>query len=343
MVLTKGIADPAEVHSIPLEISIMEGLEPIADWENTPKPYAKESVEMQELRRLEDIVLDYGDCYYVTDRASMAQGLFKRIIEMCGICNCKIDIITNARSDCTCYLPPKYKGKGRKPKRGHAFKIFSLFKDKEGEFIRTTEYLYGKEEEIYYYSGVFHWGQEWNGELLFVLCKSSRGHIVLACTDLNMDPLDVIILYSLRFGTIEEDFKWYKGDFAGMGFRFWSTVHPHLSHFRKKAEGHVLSEVCSEIVKKKLIKLLKREEAYMQTAFIAIGIVKTIAMNQPVGGIIQKAKPKRTYTQNKVSSADVQYFLRQNRSEIMKKYKKHEVIKHIRRRQRKERSYHEYL
>ena len=211
------------------------------------------------------------------------------------------------------------------------------------KFKKATVILYGKEEEISYYSGVYRWGKEWNGELLFVLCKSTKGCIALACTDLSMAPLDVIRLYSLRFGTIEEDFKYYKGDFSGMSFRFWSTVHPHLSHFRKKAEGHILSEIKSQKTRKKLLKLLKREETYMQTAFIAFGIVKYIAMNQPIGGIIQKAKSKRRFTQNKVSTTDVQYFLHENQVAMMKKYKSHEVIEHIRRRQRKRKKYHEYL
>ena len=341
-VLVKGISTPSEIHSIPLEISIMEGLGPVADWDDSPKPYAKESVEMQELRRLEDIVKDYGDCYYVTDRASMAQGLFSYIRETRHSCNHKVDMITNAKSDCVCYPLPEYCGKGRKPKRGKGFKIFSLFETKKAEFKHSTEYLYGKLEEISYYSSIFLWGKEWNGQLLFVLCKSSKGTIVLACTDLTMSPLDVITLYSLRFGTIEEDFKYLKDGFSGIGFRFWSMVHPHLSHFRKKTEGHILADVTSAKRQKKLLKLLKREESYMQIVLIAFGIAKYIAMNQTIGGAIQMSKPKRTYTSNKVSTSDVQYYLRLHQRGIQKKYKKHEVIHHIMKRQASKKA-HEYL
>ena len=342
VVLVKGIVTPSEIHSFPLEISIMEGLGPIADWENTPKPYAKESVEMQELRRLEEILKDYGDCYYVTDRASMAQGLFSYIEKIRINTKQQVDMITNAKSDCTCYPFPEYCGKGRKPIRGKAFKIYSLFETKKKEFKHSTEYLYGKMEEISYYAEIFLWGREWNGPLLFVLCHSSKGYIVLACTDLSMEPLDEIRLYALRFGTIEEDFKSYKNDLTGMGFRFWSMVHPHLSHFRKATEGHILEEITTSQEQQMLLQLLKREESYMQIVFIAFGILKYIAMHQPVGGYVQKTKVKRTYTKNRVSTLDVQYYLSLYKTELLKKYRKHEVVEHIMERQASRRV-HKYL
>lgn len=334
--LVQSKINQAEVLSMPIEIRLLDGLDPVADWEHTSHPRAKESLEMQSLHRLEYYIPKIGDTYFVADRASMSQDLFaecKAISERTGY---KVDLITNAKRDAVGYEFPVYCGIGRPPIRGNKVELAKLFISRKNEFRRKRAFLYGKHQTIRYYSTKLIWGLKRNIPILFVLCIMEDGRrIILASSDTKMHPTDVIRLYGNRFGSIEEDFKVFKNEFGGMNYRFWTTSMPHLSHFRSAEAPHILESVADEDDRVKVLKAVKAGELYMQSAFIAMGFVKMIAAQQTINGPVQMFTRKRTYTTRKVSEADVCEFIRENDDVIFYKYRNHPIISFILNRQRK--------
>ena len=69
--------NPAETLSMPIELRILDGLDPVSQWPGTSHPFADEPLEMQSFHRLERYVpKSEDDVYLVADRASMSQKLF---------------------------------------------------------------------------------------------------------------------------------------------------------------------------------------------------------------------------------------------------------------------------
>ena len=225
--------------------------------------------------------------------------------------------------------------RGRRPIRGKKIHLTNLFTDHIAEFTTKRLYLYGQRQTVRYLCIDLQWRTKNPVKLRFVLCRMEDGRrIILACSDLSMDPVTIIRLYGYRFGTIEEDFKSFKNDFSGMSYRFWTQAMPHLSHFRSNDAPHILESVTDEESRQKVLKALKAGEVYMQSAFIALGITKMLAMKQPIGGTVQKFKVKRTYTIRKVSAEDIRYFLQEHMDFIWSKYAHLDIVQFIQARRR---------
>ncbi len=62
----------------------------------------------------------------------------------------------------------------------------------------------------------------------FVLAVTSRGPIVLMCSDLNQDPLSAIRLYCMRV-RVEIMFDMLKNVLGAFSYRFWSKGMPKHS------------------------------------------------------------------------------------------------------------------
>ena len=64
--------------------------------------------------------------------------------------------------------------------------------------------LYGKKEIIQYYCIDLLWGKKLYQELRFVLVEMNGIQSILASTDLTLEPLSIIRLYSYRFRILYE-------------------------------------------------------------------------------------------------------------------------------------------
>lgn len=296
--------------SIPLEIRLMDGLDPISTWEGTPHSDADDPLELQSLHHLEHYLPVLGNVYFIADRASMSQNLFDECDDMSVRSGVKVDLITNAKCNVVAFKEPEYSGVGRPPKRGEKVKLTDLF-NSDVQFKRKRVFLYGKRQTIKYYCVDLLWGLKTNRKIRFVLCEMDDGRrIILACSDTKLDPVVIIRLYGYRFGTIEEDFKTFKNDLGGMNYHFWTRAMPHLSHFRAKDAPHILGTVIDADDREWVLRAIKAAEVYLQAAWITLGIIKILAMHQSVGGKVQMYTQKRTYTDRSVSPADVCSFLR---------------------------------
>ena len=335
-ILVKGgpnSCNPNEVYCIPISMELNYGLDPISDWANTPHPDAAESLETQMLNRQKEYMALLGPTLTIQDRASMAQNLFAETEQMRKD-NIETYLLTNARIDCKAYEEPVRKpGAGRPPKRGKGVKVATLFETRKDDFKTGKRFFYGKEQTFQYLAVQLRWGDKWNGKLLFVLAVLEDGRRIILATDkLDMDPCDAVELYAYRF-LIEEGFRQYKQEFAGMNYHFWTKAMEHLSHFRKKEEGHILDEATTEEQREKILAAIKAAEVYMEISCIAQGITQLISMDQPIDGTVQQFTRKRTNTHRKVSERDIRNFLHEKRELFWTKYKDDPIVKFIRDRQ----------
>ena len=328
--LVRHPGNQAESLSMPVEIRLMDGLKSISEWDGTSHPYAKEPLEMQSFHRMERYISQTGDAYIIADRASMSQELFLESENISQRTGHKVHMITNAKSNAVAYEEPVYSGRGRPPKRGHKVELNRLFSDRADDFRRARLCIYGRHQTVRYLSVSLRWGIRHRIPLKFVLCLMEDGRrIILATNDKNLPGTDVIWLYAQRFGSIEEDYRVLKTEFGGMNYRFWTHEMPHLSHFRSSSEPDILEEVKTADDRRLVLRAIRASELYMQTAFIAMGFVKLLAAKQQPGGPIQMFTQKRTYTQRKVSEADVCAFLRLHQDAVFHKYRHSFLINFI--------------
>lgn len=109
-----------------------------------------------------------------------------------------MNIITKAKKSCNAYeKPPEKKpGRGRPPKKGGAVKLRELFLRESASFQETMIVLYEKTESVRYYYTNLLWGPKLYQELRFVLVEYSGTQSILVSTDLKLDPVTIIRLYS---------------------------------------------------------------------------------------------------------------------------------------------------
>ena len=146
-----------------------------------------------------------------------------------------VEIITKAKINVVAYQKPE-KGSEAKPGRprirGDAVKLGELFSN-AALFRKAKALLYGKEEEISYYSVDLLWKQGLYKELRFVLIEYGTFRSIFVSTDLTLDPIRIAELYTSRF-SIEELFREFKQQLGGFCYRFWTACLPKLDHFAKK-------------------------------------------------------------------------------------------------------------
>ena len=143
-----------------------------------------------------------------------------------------LSVVTKAKLNAKGYYDPEPKtGKGAKPKKGASVKIGDFFETKVFEFIEAKETLYQKETVIKYYSIDLLWGQGLYQKLRFVLTKINGIQSILVSTDLTLNPLQIIKLYSYRF-KIECSFRELNQVVAGFCYHFWCKVMPKLNRYK---------------------------------------------------------------------------------------------------------------
>ena len=110
--------------------------------------------------------------------------------------------VFKAKKNCVAYRePPKKEAgqRGRPRVKGERIPLSPLFDSLE--LFKTTEMmLYGKRESVQYYSIDLLWGKGLYTPLRFVLVVYGTNKVksILASTDMSLEPLDIIRLYSYR-------------------------------------------------------------------------------------------------------------------------------------------------
>lgn len=193
-----------------------EAEEPAEGQETSAVPYSARIVELA----FQHAVLLGLKSWLVLDAAYGTGAVFKAGKATGG----KVCVITRAKSNYhvnILYDGPRRQGRGRPRKFNGRIKLKNLFDTAADEFITQDARIYGHRETVKILARKYYWPPA--GEsLLFVLAQTSRGPIVLICSDLDADPVTVLELYCRRH-TIESMFDRLKNLLGSMNYHFWSA------------------------------------------------------------------------------------------------------------------------
>jgi hypothetical protein len=189
-----------------------------------------------------------------------------------------IHVITRAKRNVVAYeaVPESTKKKkGRRSKYGKPLKLYKLFDQMPEKFLKARCRVYGRSETVSYLPLALLW-RPIRAKLQFVLAETSLGRIVLMSSDLDLDPLNMIELYSLR-SRIETMFSVLKNVLGGLFYRFWSkALSPQSrrplknSRQRQKPESNQVSNVLATWA---------AIEGFVNFAAIVLGLLQVISLH----------------------------------------------------------------
>ena len=187
-----------------------------------------------------------------------------------------LEILVRAKKSYVGYLAAEPKPSGRPgPQAQYGMKVYlmecfdhlHLFEEVECE-------VYGHIESIRIMSIPLLWKpiRDW---VLFIFAITSRGPIVLMCSDLNFSPITALRLYCART-RIEIMFDVLKNVIGAFKFRFWTKYLP--KHSRRPVSNRYLKKPQPEHLKK-VLECWQAYEVFVFCAIIAQGLLQLIALN----------------------------------------------------------------
>ena len=186
-----------------------------------------------------------------------------------------VTLIIRAKKSYVAYYkapkPPKGK-RGRRPKYGKKVKLLDFF-DQLHLFSKVKCEVYGKIEEISIMTLNLMW-KPTGCMIRFVFAVTSRGPIVLMCSDLGQDPLSALQLYCVRI-RVETMFDMLKNLIGAFNYRFWSKHMPQ--HSRKPKKNKDLKQPYPQAIPK--VELCwQAYERFTMLGSIALGLLQIISL-----------------------------------------------------------------
>lgn len=186
-----------------------------------------------------------------------------------------ITLIIRAKKNYVAYYKaqkPKKGKKGRRPKYGKKVKLLDLFNQLH-RFSKVKCEVYGKIEEVSIMALNLMW-KPTGCMIRFVFAVTSRGPIVLMCSDLGQDPLIALQLYCIRT-RVETMFDMLKNLIGAFNYRFWSKHLPQ--HSRKPKKNKDLKQPCPQAFPK--VELCwQAYERFAMLGSIALGLLQIISL-----------------------------------------------------------------
>ena len=134
-----------------------------------------------------------------------------------------LHILTRAKKNVVAYRqppPPRPHRKGRRRVYGRKLKLMKLFDARPQDFLSAEAVVYQKKETVRYLVLDLIW-KPVKGLVRFILIETSRGRMILMSSDLTLDPLLALSLYTARV-RIESLFASVKNLLGGLAYHFWS-------------------------------------------------------------------------------------------------------------------------
>lgn len=187
-----------------------------------------------------------------------------------------LDIVTRAKKNYVAYElanPKATPSRGRPPKYGTKIKLTAVFETHKEQFANASCAVYGHVETVSYLALNLLW-KPLKGPLRFVFAITSRGPIVLMCSDLESDPLMVIALYCARV-RIETLFSILKSGLGAFAYHFWSKRLPR--HSRKPKKNATLQAPPTEHLET-VRRTWQACERFVMLGCIAVGLLQLVAL-----------------------------------------------------------------
>ncbi len=167
---------------------------------------------------------------------------------------------------------PEKRGPGRPAVYGTKVKLTEM-SDWKHLFSTVTCPIYGKMEEVSIMSADLL--RRPAGSLIrFVFAVTSRGQIILMCSDLTMSPVDVLELYRSRI-RVEIMFDMLKNLIGAFCYRFWTKKLPESSG--KPLKNKKLKKPAAESINT-VRSCWEACERFVMLGVIALGLLELIAL-----------------------------------------------------------------
>ena len=170
-------------------------------------------------------------------------------------------------------------------------------------FEEAEVMIYGESKKVAYYCANFLW-KPVGGLIRFVWVIDGDDQYVLMCSDLQLCPTQIIMIYSYRW-KIEVMFFALKHWLGGFCYHFWSKAFPKL----KRGESLDVT-TCSPEDRQHLAQTLDTIERFVNLAGMALGLLQYLALTH--GAQIWQSYHGwlRTYSCSVPSEAVVQSVIR---------------------------------
>jgi hypothetical protein len=188
--------------------------------------------------------------------------------------NGHVHILTRAKKNVVAYqLPPKPRlhQRGRRRVYGKKLKLFTLFDSRADDFLVAEAPVYQKQETVRYLVLDLIWKPA-KGIVRFILIETSRGRLILMTSDLTLDGLQALNLYTARVH-IESLFASVKNLLGGLAYHFWSKYLAPVS--RRPTHGSQPTPLSSR--PDRTLNTLAAIEKFLALHLIVLGTLQLLA------------------------------------------------------------------
>jgi hypothetical protein len=265
---------------LPLALRIHQGFRHLGQAEPGSDPKSGPNPSLPE--RLVQMALQFAlgqdaPAFLVLDAFFSTAGVFRlaRSVYSMALRQPYLVILTRAKKNYVAYFPaaPKPADRpGPQPRYGEKVHLMEVFDHPQG-FALVECCVYGQRELVRLMSVPLLW-KPLGDALLFIFAMTSRGPLVLMCSDLALSPVTALELYGVRT-RIEILFAVLKNLLGAFRFRFWTPSLPR--HARRPTPNRALKAPAAEH-QATVATCWQAYEVFVCCALIAQGLLQLIAL-----------------------------------------------------------------